>query len=79
MILGDIRQYLQQRRIASLTEVSLHFDITPDATRFALDYWVKKQKVREVGAACGSSCSGCGDAESNYQWIESGMPIQWLK
>jgi len=47
MLLGDIRNYLKQRGEATLQDVAIHFDITPDSARFALDYWQGKGKVRE--------------------------------
>ena len=58
MLLGEIRNYLQQRGSASLSDVATHFDIAPDTARFALDYWQQRGKVRAVNAACGSG--GCG-------------------
>lgn len=79
MLLADIRQYLKKRGTASLDEVAIHFDIARDAAKFALDYWVKKNKVIVQGSACGSSCGGCGSGGDNYQWKEGvAVPIRWL-
>ncbi len=81
MLLADIRQYLKERKTASLDEVAIHFDIAADAAKFALNYWVKKGKVNVRGAACGSSCGGCGSAGDHYQWKTAVLeaPVTWLK
>jgi hypothetical protein len=80
MLLADIRHYLKQRGIASLDEVAIHFDIATDSASFALNYWINKGKVTELGANCSSSCKGCNSNESHYQWKEiSAVPIQWLQ
>lgn len=82
MILGDIRDYLRQRGSASLSDVSIHFDIAPDTAEFALSYWLKKGKVREQNSSCGSggcgggSCSGAGSAV--YEWVKRDIPLQWI-
>ena len=76
MILGEIREYLRQREIISLAEVINRFDISAEAAKFALEYWVDKGKVNKISAACGSSCGGCGSGEENYQWINRGQVIQ---
>jgi len=68
MLLADIRTYLKQRKIVSLEEVALHFDIAPDSANFALNYWVKHGKVNVLGASCGSACNGCGTEANRYQW-----------
>lgn len=79
MLLADIRQYLKKRGTASLDEVAIHFDIATDAAKFALDYWVKKNKVSVMGASCGSSCGGCGSGGDSYQWKQIvASPIKWL-
>jgi len=79
MLLADIRSYLKQRKTASLEEVAIHFDIASDSAQFALNYWIKRGKITNVSASCGSSCNGCGSGASHYQWQEvKAIPIQWL-
>lgn len=85
MLLGEIRDYLQRYGIASLHDVATHFDITPDAAQFALNYWQRKGKVREQAATCSSS-SGCGgkscggsEAATVYEWVKRDIPLRWLK
>lgn len=67
-MLGEIRNYLRQRKTANLDEVSAHFDISREGACFALDYWIEKGKVSKVSAACGSSCNSCGSSDESYQW-----------
>jgi hypothetical protein len=81
MMLGEIRDYLQQRGSASLRDVATHFDIAPDTARFALGYWQKKGKVREMAAGCGSGgCGkGCGGGSAaSYEWVKREIPLRWV-
>ncbi len=78
MKLGEIRNYIKQRGESSLTDVATHFDISKAAAKLAIEYWIKKGKIAEQGAACGSGCSGCGDAHENYQWVKTEKVIRWL-
>jgi len=71
MILADLRHYLQQRGQASLADMALHFDTTPDALRGMLDLWVRKGRVRRQSAssACGTGCCKCDPATVDiYCW-----------
>jgi len=77
MKLGEIRDYVKMRGESNLSDVATHFDISKEAAKLALDYWVKKGKIQPQKAACGSSCSGCGAADENYQWIRTESPVHW--
>ena len=71
MILSDIRAYLAARGEATLADVALHFDITPDAARGMLEVWIRKGKIgrRMISASCGGSCSQCDAAATEiYVW-----------
>ncbi len=71
MILSDIRSYLADKGEATLADVALHFDITPDVARGMLEVWMRKGKVsrRMISASCGSSCSQCDPAATEiYVW-----------
>ncbi len=75
MILSRIRHYLAGRGQATLGEIALHFDASPDAVRGMLEQWVRKGKVRRhtPRAGCGSSCSRCDPATTEiYEWIGEG-------
>jgi len=79
MLLADIRRYLKQRDAVLLEDIAIHFDITADAAQFALEYWIKKGKVFQQGASCGSSCGECGAGDS-YQWrdADSAMVLSFM-
>lgn len=75
MILSDIKRYLSARGQATLADMALHFQSSPDAVRGMLDVWAGKGKVRRRPAAvsCGSSCSKCEPASVEiYEWIGDG-------
>lgn len=83
MLLGEIRNYLQQRGTASLSDVAAHFDIAPDTASFALNYWQQRGKVREMSTACNSG--GCGGKACNnggtgtvYEWVKRDIPLKFF-
>lgn len=78
MKLGEIRNYIKRRGDSSLADVATHFDISNEAAKLAIEYWIKKGKVEERGAACGSSCGGCGSTSESYQWVNDGHAIRWV-
>ena len=74
MILSDIRNYLQQRRQASLSDIAMHFDTPPEAVKGMLETWTRKGRVKRHLAtpSCGSSCSQCAPATTEiYEWVGS--------
>jgi len=77
MKLGEIRNYIKQRGDSSLKDVANHFDISQEAAQFAIEYWIKKGKIKAQGAACSSRCGGCGSAGESYQWINNESLILW--
>jgi len=73
MILSEIRTYFSNHRVASLTDLSAHFKVDPDAMRGMLGQWERKGKVRkaERGACCPDCCKSCGsDHLEFYEWID---------
>jgi len=83
MILLEIKNYLQLRKQASLTDIALHFDADPAAVEGMLEQWIRKGKVHKttLTTSCGSSCNQCGSAETAlYVWGErpAAQPVQWL-
>lgn len=72
MILADIRQYMRERRQATLTDIALHFHSSPEAVRGMLDYWVRKGLLsrQRMTASCNVSCTRCAEADTEiYSWI----------
>ncbi len=75
MILSDIKRYLSERGQATLADMALHFQSSPDAVRGMLEVWAGKGKVRRhlTDPSCGSSCSKCDPASVEiYEWIGEG-------
>ncbi len=71
MILSEVRDYLRERRQASLGDIALHFDSDPEAVRGMLEVWVRKGKVERstLMPACGSGCNKCDVASTEiYRW-----------
>lgn len=71
-ILTEVRDYLHQRQHASIDDLALHFDSTPDAIRGMLDLWIARGKIRRCPAAACNSCSSSCPAKpgDSYEWVE---------
>lgn len=74
MILSDLRDYLADRKRASMADMVNHFGIDPDALLGMLEQWEAKGRVRRIDAAgadpraCGS-CTVCADGDPRiYEW-----------
>ena len=70
-ILRDVADYLSTRKHASLDDMAMHFETSPDAMRGMLDKWISKGKVRRCPA---SACQGCSSAchaapGEAYEWV----------
>jgi hypothetical protein len=69
MILTEIKQYLIARQAATLSDMAIHFDTTPEAMRDMLQIWVQKGTVKITsthgengcGRGCGRDCGTCAD------------------
>ncbi|NOQ70094.1 MAG: sugar metabolism transcriptional regulator [Gammaproteobacteria bacterium] len=74
MILAEVRDYLKQRGLCTLSDIALHFDTDADAVRGMLDVWIRKGKVEKRSAtdSCGTSCQSCDPATTEvYCWCEN--------
>lgn len=74
MILSDIRDYLQQRNQASLSDIALHVGADEQAVQGMLAVLVRRGEVREnlSSGACQSSCQQCDGATNLiYTWGKS--------
>ena len=88
-MLADLRDYLARSVVASLRDLTLHFDTAPDAIRDMLGVWLRKGRVRRVdpttiaapgcsSGAC-SGCSRCADPATEaelYAWVDPGSAPQ---
>lgn len=74
MLISQLSDYLQQHRRASVQDMVLHLDSSPEAVQAMLDLLERKQRVRRLGDA-GSSCGKCGGcgctspASPAYEWV----------
>jgi hypothetical protein len=74
MLLVDLRNYIATRGRVSMRDLSLHFQIEPEAVRGMLEHWIRKGKVSRDAACppCGSGCCNCAtDLTEFYLWHES--------
>ena len=73
MIMSEIRKYFLEHRSASLSAISLHLNVEPDAMRGMLEHWERKGKLSKLNLE--SNCSGCcktgcsSDSMEFYEWI----------
>ena len=71
MILTELKQYLTERRRASIDDIAHRFDLSADAARGLLATWIAKGRVRQLNQQlpCGT-CGKCESATSDvYEWI----------
>jgi len=73
LTMSSVRDYLAQTGRASLEDIAVHFDSSPEAARQVLDHWLAKGKVRrtEQGGGCGKASSSCCCAskpQEVYEW-----------
>ena len=73
--LSSVKHYLEARSRASLEDIAIGLETSPEAARALLDRWLEKNRVRRIEACgpCGhkaGSCS-CGHAATIevYEWI----------
>lgn len=75
MLISELSAYLRERRRASLDDMVLRLDSSPDAVKAMLALLERKHKVREVagpGGSCGG-CHRCGSGQTAvYEWVADG-------
>ncbi|MBT3071490.1 FeoC-like transcriptional regulator [Rhodomicrobium sp. Az07] len=70
--LSELSRYLQNRRQATLSEMSIYFGSSQDAVRGALDLMVSKGRVRKLPVAeapCGRGCSASCECVEVFEWV----------
>jgi hypothetical protein len=73
VILSDLKRYLSHHRVATLSNIAIHFDIEPDAIRGMLEHWIRKGKVlkHSRNESCKKACCKCDSATVEiYEWIK---------
>lgn len=76
MTLSELKAFMVERRRASLTEISLHFDTPPSAIQPMLEQWMAKGRVHKLDGqgGCGKAGSGCSCKQvpvDIYEWSPS--------
>lgn len=72
MSLLDIKNYLMQVKMASLSSLCVYFHCDQEVLRGMLAHWVRKGCVRQClkTAACGTQCTQCPvSATEIYEWV----------
>ncbi|PWW81066.1 hypothetical protein CR164_12250 [Prosthecochloris marina] len=75
MSLLELKEYLQNRGIVSINDLSVHYNASPETLEPMLEHWIRKGKLRKEtpDSSCGnkkSSCSCCTGNDVWYQWIQ---------
>ena len=68
----DIKQYLKDRRLATLQDLAVHFRTDAHTLTPMLDLWVRKGKMkRHAGSlGCRKGCCRCDPAAIvTYEWM----------
>ena len=73
MILSEIKNFFKKQPVVSLTDLSLHFTVEPDAMRGMLDQWIRKGNVQKLDqeGKCSNCCGRDVDHAEIYRWTES--------
>lgn len=68
----EVRKYLQERKLATLHDIALHFRMTTEAIAPMLEIWITKGKVKKHADSlgCSKGCCKCDPATiETYEWI----------
>ncbi len=72
MGLLDIKNYMMQVRIASLSSLCIYFNSEANILRDMLAHWVRKGKMRQCMKTpnCGVKCGKCSVLQTEiYEWV----------
>lgn len=74
MLLTEIKDYIKERKTATLADLRMHFRTSPDEMRGMMETWVKKGKIIKHEAESGG-CHGCSSCKCHenenlevYEW-----------
>lgn len=73
MGLIEIKNYLMQARMTSLSSLCAYFNCESEVLRCMLSHWVRKGRVRMLSQAlaCKSACFKCDVREVEiYEWVK---------
>lgn len=73
MGLLEIKNYLMNVKIASLSSLCAYFNCDAQLLKHMLGHWIRKGCVRQCGLSngCGKTCGGCkvGSGVEIYEWV----------
>lgn len=72
MGLLEIKKYLMQVKIASLSSLCIYFNRDADVLRGMLSHWIRKGCIRQCQktSACGVKCVQCSPLVTEmYEWV----------
>jgi len=72
MILSEIKRYFLRQHVVSLSDLSVHFRVEPEAMRGILEHWIRKGKLRKLPQ--NTPCPNCSEACKSeklelYKWL----------
>lgn len=75
MNLLDIKNYLKQVKMASITKLSAHFNCDSDVLRNMIGHWMRKGCIRRYlpSSGCGKTCMKCVTPPVGleiYEWVD---------
>lgn len=73
MNLLEIRNYVMQVKIASLTHLCRYFNCDSELLRNMLCHWTRKGCIRKTTQtpACGETCGKCSPVMTEiYEWVK---------
>ncbi|WP_079254005.1 FeoC-like transcriptional regulator [Endozoicomonas arenosclerae] len=67
-----IRDYLRERGMCTLLEISQHFKVGPEAMQGMLQHWVRKGLLTEEQSGCQQGCVSCAPEQLVvYRWLQT--------
>ncbi|WP_373690658.1 FeoC-like transcriptional regulator [Endozoicomonas sp. ISHI1] len=71
-MLLSIRDYLSEKGVCTLAELSQHFEVDPEAMKGMLAHWLRKGKLVEESSGCKQGCVSCAPEQLVvYRWLNS--------
>lgn len=61
MFLNKVLKEIEEKKVASISQLAKDLNLTQEEVEFAVDFWKKKGKIsqREFCGACNQDCSSC--------------------
>lgn len=71
-MLTAVRTYLRARPFASVQDLALHLQVSPEVARDLCQRWISKGRIERVD--CSPGCANCqlcqGTATELYRWCD---------